>query len=76
MAGAYSEDEEEWQQYTFRENEIIGQHYRVIAELGGGTFSTVFEAIDQRNEMIVALKIIRQKREDIETARKEAKVLK
>ena len=77
MAGAYSEEEEEeWEQYTFRENEIIGQHYRVIAELGGGTFSTVFEAIDQRTEMIVALKIIRQKRSDIETARKEAKVLK
>ena len=38
--------------------------------------STIFEAIDQRIEMIVALKIIRAKRQDVETAKKGAKVLK
>ena len=68
--------EEEWPQYAFRRNEMIGEHYRVTAELGGGTFSNVFEAIDVRHDQIVALKIIRANRQDIETARKEATVLR
>jgi serine/threonine protein kinase len=40
-------------------------HYRIIAQIGEGTFSQVFKAFDQQNGELVALKRVKiRKAED------------
>jgi cell cycle related kinase len=40
-------------------------HYRIISQIGEGTFSQVFKAFDQKNGQLVALKRVKiRKAED------------
>lgn len=37
-------------------------HYRILGKIGEGSFGTVFKAVDQRSDTIVALKRIKIKK--------------
>ena len=42
-----------------KQKKDIDSHYRVIENIGEGTYSSVFKAIDQRNDRVVALKRVK-----------------
>lgn len=66
------EDERE---LLVEEGVIIAGRYRVVASIGKGSFSRVFQCVDLRYNRLVALKVIRNNKDCFDAALGEIKIL-
>lgn len=60
----------------YRVGDVLQDRYKILATLGEGTFGKVVKALDQKNDQIVALKIIKNVEKYREAAKLEINVLK
>ncbi|KAK8793443.1 hypothetical protein WA158_004802 [Blastocystis sp. Blastoise] len=75
-SSGYSNEKEDLKHFKPTPNEIINNRYKVIKELGTGTFAKVFEVIDMNDQQVKALKVVRDIPRYKDSAETEARYLK
>ena len=62
--------------YIVQEGQWLNENYRIVRQLGEGTFSKVVECVDKRTEQTIAVKVIRAIKKYTENAIVEMRILR
>ena len=61
--------------YSWTKDELIAKRYKVLSQLGEGTFGRVLEVLDLKTKQLKALKIVMPVYDYVYAAEEEAKTL-